>query len=333
MSAQFALPGLLYRNIATTDLYSADWAVVGASLTLKAVTAAALFAYAFATRRRFGPPAERALVTHSVLSFPNYVVVGVPVLSAMFPPALVKTLMSLLLMEQVSVHLTCVAVVAEVFCAAAPAPQVGEHAHGAMHLHGPPTRTDAHGWAMSVVGECLSRYGGAHGAPGAPKPPAADADAAPVAVSGRAASQTKGTELKPRVSASSAARGGGYEHVHISGGDDDDSAHLVGGGAGGDVENSGAAGAGGEAGGVPVGPVHAMPEHANAALRVLRITRDRLIHNPMVIGAVAVRRFSRLRTEHASRALLRVHASLLPASAPRSCRNDYAPCFSLLCRA
>ena len=32
---QFALPGLLYRNIATTDLYSADWGIVGASITFK----------------------------------------------------------------------------------------------------------------------------------------------------------------------------------------------------------------------------------------------------------------------------------------------------------
>ena len=32
---QFALPGLLYRNIATTDLYSADWSIVGASITFK----------------------------------------------------------------------------------------------------------------------------------------------------------------------------------------------------------------------------------------------------------------------------------------------------------
>jgi hypothetical protein len=34
--AQFALPGLLFRNIATTDLYSADWKIVGASITFKA---------------------------------------------------------------------------------------------------------------------------------------------------------------------------------------------------------------------------------------------------------------------------------------------------------
>jgi hypothetical protein len=38
---QFALPGLLYRNIATTDLYSADWGIVGASITFK-VRAASL---------------------------------------------------------------------------------------------------------------------------------------------------------------------------------------------------------------------------------------------------------------------------------------------------
>jgi hypothetical protein len=38
---QFALPGLLYRNIATTDLYSADWRIVGASITFKARTHAA----------------------------------------------------------------------------------------------------------------------------------------------------------------------------------------------------------------------------------------------------------------------------------------------------
>ena len=30
-----------------------------------------------------------------------------------------------------------------------------------------------------------------------------------------------------------------------------------------------------------------MLEHANAALCVLRIVRDRLLHNPMVLGAVA----------------------------------------------
>jgi hypothetical protein len=36
--AQFALPGLLFRNIATTDLYSADWKIVGASITFKART-------------------------------------------------------------------------------------------------------------------------------------------------------------------------------------------------------------------------------------------------------------------------------------------------------
>jgi hypothetical protein len=33
---QFALPGLLYRNIATTNLYDADWRIVGASITFKA---------------------------------------------------------------------------------------------------------------------------------------------------------------------------------------------------------------------------------------------------------------------------------------------------------
>jgi hypothetical protein len=35
---QFAMPALLYRNIATTDLYNADWRIVGASITFKALT-------------------------------------------------------------------------------------------------------------------------------------------------------------------------------------------------------------------------------------------------------------------------------------------------------
>ncbi len=217
-------------------------------------------------------------MSHSVLSLPNYVVIGVPVrhtpqrsaqlgksahasgsaallslclqvLSSMFPASLVKTFMGLLLMEQVSLHLTFIAVMAELFCAKAPAPAVGEHALGALHLNGPPLRTDAHGWALGVVGAVLSRGGGA------------PAEAEGAGLGSRSASATKGEELKPRLSRSGALQA---EHA----------ASLLSAPDG--VE------ADAEAGCVP----HVMPEHANSALRVLRIVRDRLLHNPMVLGAV-----------------------------------------------
>jgi hypothetical protein len=68
---QFALPALLYRNIATTDLYNADWRIVGASITFKALTGVGFMAYAYATRGKHGPAAERMLVSHSILTFPN----------------------------------------------------------------------------------------------------------------------------------------------------------------------------------------------------------------------------------------------------------------------
>ncbi len=172
-----------------------------------------------------------------------------------------------------SLHLTYVAVMAEVFCAKAPAPVVGEHAHGAMHLHGPPLRTDAHGWAVGVVGDVLSRAGGASVAP-------AEAPAGSSGGSGlgaRSASQTKGTELKPRSSTS--GRAGEHGVALLSAPQAGEHAHD-------DEEEGGAA-----AGALPAAAAgeHAMPEHANGFMRVLRITRDRLLHNPMVIGAAAVR--------------------------------------------
>jgi hypothetical protein len=218
------------------------------------------------------------LVSHAVLTLPNYVVIGVPVrltapahvsesahtllrfaalrlacpqvLSSMFPASLVKTFMGLLLMEQVSLHLTFIAVMAELFCAKAPAPAVGEHALGALHLNGPPLRTDAHGWALGVVGAVLSRSGGA------------PAEAEGAGLGSCSASATKGEELKPRLS-----RSGSLQAEHA--------AALLSAPDG--VE------ADAEAGCVP----HVMPEHSNSALRVLRIVRDRLLHNPMVMGAVA----------------------------------------------
>ena len=163
--------------------------------------------------------------------------------------------------EQVSLHLTYVAVMAELFCSKAPAPSVGEHALGAMHLHGPPLRTDAHGWALNVVSSVLSRTGGA--------PPAET----PAGLGARSASLTKGEELKPRLS-----RGGGLQAEHAAALLSDNAAEPDAEAANGDTHANGSAAG---------GPVHVMPEHANAALRVLRIIRDRLLHNPMVLGAVA----------------------------------------------
>jgi hypothetical protein len=226
-----------------------------------------------------------------VLTFPNYVVIGVPVLSAMFTPALVKVYMGLLLMEQVSLHLTGVAVVAEMFLKAAPAPVVGEHAHGAMHLHGPPLRTDAHGWAAGVVAAVLSRTGGAVAAPGS----GASVDGGSGASGGsRSASRTKATELKPRgAGLTRAASLNGEQAAALLAGDTAaEHTHAPpaeeGGGAAGandeEASNTGAAAAC-----CHHGPEHAMPEHANELLRMLRILRDRLVHNPMVMGAVAVR--------------------------------------------
>ena len=160
-----------------------------------------------------------------------------------------------------SLHLTYVAVMAELFCAKAPAPSVGEHALGAMHLHGPPLRTDAHGWALNVVSAVLSRTGGA--------PPAE----APAGLGARSASLTKGEELKPRLS-----RGGGLQAEHAAALLSDNAVEPDAEAANGDTHANGS---------VAGGPVHVMPEHANTALRVLRIIRDRLLHNPMVLGAVA----------------------------------------------
>ena len=148
------------------------------------------------------------------------------------------------------------AVIAEMFCAKAPAPVVGEHALGALHLNGPPLRTDAHGWALGVVGAVLSRTGGA------------PAEAQQAGLGSRSASLTKGEELKPRLSRGGALQG---EHAAALLSDAEPDAEA----ADGDAHAAGG------------GPVHVMPEHANAALRVLRIIRDRLLHNPMVLGAVA----------------------------------------------
>jgi hypothetical protein len=202
---------------------------------------------------------------HSVLTFPNYVVIGVPVLSSMFTPALVKVYMGLLLMEQVSLHLTYVAVVAEMFCSKAPAPVVGDHALGAMHLNGPPLRTDAHGWALGVVGAALARQGNG------------SAEDTAVALGGRTAS-LRGSELK-RLSLS---RGGGEQaHALLAGAPEGEHAAPH------DEETAQAASASAAAGAAAA--QHAMPEHANAVLRVLRIVKDRLLHNPMVLGAMAVR--------------------------------------------
>ena len=68
---QFALPALLFRTIAIANLYDADWGIIGASLTLKIITGVAMAAYAWITRSKFGPPVERTLVWHSVLTFPK----------------------------------------------------------------------------------------------------------------------------------------------------------------------------------------------------------------------------------------------------------------------
>ncbi len=74
---QFALPGLLYRNLASSNLYDADWSIVFASLVFKVLTGVAIFAISWVLRARSaGPVAERSLVVHSVLTFPNYVVIG-----------------------------------------------------------------------------------------------------------------------------------------------------------------------------------------------------------------------------------------------------------------
>jgi len=259
------LPGLLFRNIATSNLYDADYSIIFASLVFKFVSGVFIFAYCYFTRACFGPAPERSLVMHSVLTFPNYVVIGTPVLSAIFNPAVVKTMMSLLLMEQVSLHLTYVAVIAEVFCVKAPPPSVGEHAHGAMHLHGAPTRTDAHGWALGVVGSVLSRTG--NGVEGV------DGGALGGGTGWASGARVSSVEMKPRLSLSrtasqersalllaEAAALPAEQHSH-------------------DLETPAAA----ESGAVG----HAMPEHANHALRVLRIVRDRLLTNPMVIGAFA----------------------------------------------
>ena len=237
-NAKFALPGLLYHNLATTNLYDAQWSVVGASIVFKVVTGAAFFLYSFLTRERFGPPAERALVSHSVLTFPNYVVIGTPVLSAMFPPATVKLFMSLLLMEQVSLHLTYVAVMAELCVKKPPAPCIGEHALGALHLHGPPLRTDAHGWALGAVATVLSKGGVAP----------AEAEEAGVVLEPRLVRRMSQTQLD-------AAAQPLKQH---------EAAELE-----------------------PAGLPHAMPEHVNGVMRVLRIVRDRLLHSPLVIGAFA----------------------------------------------
>jgi hypothetical protein len=258
--------------------------------------------------RRAGPAAERSLVLHSVLTFPNYVVIGVPVLSAVFTPALVKQFMSLLLMEQVSLHLTYVAVAAEMFCAKAPAPVVGEHAHGALHLHGPPLRTDAHGWATHIVAHILTRTGG--------HPPGVGGGAAegPVALSGRSASQTTALELKPRPAArASVAEATEHAAPLLAGGDAAPAEHTHG-------------EADAEAGHTGCVPSHVMPEHANAALRALRIMRDRLLHNPMVMGALAVR--PRRRARSAPRvALTRVHTVRASSSGRHhdACSQGHGP--------
>ena len=52
-------------------MYDADWGIIGASLTLKIITGVAMAAYAWITRSKFGPPVERTLVWHSVLTFPK----------------------------------------------------------------------------------------------------------------------------------------------------------------------------------------------------------------------------------------------------------------------
>lgn len=147
--AKFALPALLFRTIGSADLYSADWRVIQASLVFKVITAVVIAALCGATRARCGPAAERALVWHSVLTFPNYVVIGGPVLSAIFDPAVVRLFMGLLLLEQVSIHLTAVAVVAQMFVLTKPpAASAGEHSHGSAHADGPPAGSDAAAWTM-----------------------------------------------------------------------------------------------------------------------------------------------------------------------------------------
>jgi predicted permease len=87
-----------------------------------------------------------------VLTFPNYIVIGGPVLSALWEPTKVKTYMGLLLLEQVSVHITVVAVIVELcfLSSGAPHPKhvIAEHNFGALSADGPPRVTDEDGYAV-----------------------------------------------------------------------------------------------------------------------------------------------------------------------------------------
>ena len=85
-------------------------------------------------------------------------------LSAIFDPAKVKVYMGLLLLEQISVHITCVAVVAEMLVLKGPPPArvIAEHSHGALFQHGPPRATDDEGWAVPALLRPVSGPDGVH---------------------------------------------------------------------------------------------------------------------------------------------------------------------------
>ena len=85
-------------------------------------------------------------------------------LSAIFDPAKVKVYMGLLLLEQISVHITCVAVVAEMLVLKGPPPArvIAEHSHGALSVHGPPRATDDEGWAVPALLRPVSGPDGVH---------------------------------------------------------------------------------------------------------------------------------------------------------------------------
>ena len=85
-------------------------------------------------------------------------------LSAIFDPAKVKVYMGLLLLEQISVHITCVAVVAEMLVLKGPPPArvIAEHSHGALFEHGPPRATDDEGWAVPALLRPVSGPDGVH---------------------------------------------------------------------------------------------------------------------------------------------------------------------------
>lgn len=148
-NAKFALPGLLFRNIASSNLYDADFSIVAADILYKVIIGFVLAIWAKLASAK-GEAAENWIVAHSVMSLPNYVVIGIPVLSALYTPATAKLFMGLLLMEQVSIHLTFVAGFIELCCRKAKPAVVGEHAHGALSKYGPPRHTDHEGFGIRL---------------------------------------------------------------------------------------------------------------------------------------------------------------------------------------